>query len=183
MSAAMGFVCAGALQWWGFHARMPAALPILQRFETPMKAVIQRVSRARVEVEGREVASIGTGLLVLLGVERGDGKEQVEYFADKLPRLRIFEDEDGRMNRALEEVGGEILLVSQFTLAARLEKGRRPSFIDAAPPEDARRRYEDLVQRLRDAGVAVQTGRFQEFMQVELVNNGPVTFLLERRAG
>jgi D-tyrosyl-tRNA(Tyr) deacylase len=147
-----------------------------------MKAVIQRVSRARVEVSGQEVASIGPGLLVLLGVERGDGKEQVEYFADKLPRLRVFEDDEGRMNRALQEVGGEILLVSQFTLAARLEKGRRPSFTDAAPPDEARRLYESLAERLGEEGVAVRTGRFQEFMQVELVNNGPVTFLLERRA-
>ncbi|MEE9219229.1 MAG: D-aminoacyl-tRNA deacylase [Acidobacteriota bacterium] len=146
-----------------------------------MKAVIQRVSRARVLVDGQQVAAIGAGLLVLLGVEHGDGEDQVAYFADKLPRLRIFEDAQRRMNRALVEVGGELLLVSQFTLVGRLEKGRRPSFVDAAAPEEARRLYEMLAERLRQAGVPVQTGRFQEFMQVELTNSGPVTFLLERR--
>lgn len=147
-----------------------------------MKAVIQRVSRASVEVEGRRVASIGAGLLVLLGVERGDGEEQAAYLAEKIPRLRVFDDGEGRMNRSLEEAGGEVLLVSQFTLAGRLEKGRRPSFTDAAPPDEARRLYEDLGERLRRDGVRVSLGRFQERMQVELVNDGPVTFLLERRS-
>jgi D-tyrosyl-tRNA(Tyr) deacylase len=147
-----------------------------------VKAVIQRVSRASVEVEGRRVASIGAGLLVLLGVERGDSEEQAAYLADKIPRLRVFDDGEGRMNRSLEEVGGEVLLVSQFTLAGRLEKGRRPSFTDAAPPAEARRLYEDLGERLRRDGVRVSLGRFQERMQVELVNDGPVTFLLERRS-
>ncbi len=147
-----------------------------------MKAVIQRVSRASVEVEGRRVASIRAGLLVLLGVERGDGEEQAAYLAEKIPRLRVFDDGEGRMNRSLEEVGGEVLLVSQFTLAGRLEKGRRPSFTDAAPPDEARRLYEDLGERLRRDGVRISLGRFQERMQVELVNDGPVTFLLERRS-
>jgi len=147
-----------------------------------VKAVIQRVSRASVEVEGRRVASIGAGLLVLLGVERGDGEEQAAYLAEKIPRLRVFDDGEGRMNRSLEQVGGEVLLVSQFTLAGRLEKGRRPSFTDAAPPDEARRLYEDLGERLRRDGVRVSLGRFQERMQVELVNDGPVTFLLERRS-
>jgi len=147
-----------------------------------VKAVIQRVSRASVEVEGRRVASIGAGLLVLLGVERGDGEEQAAYLAEKIPRLRVFDDGEGRMNRSLEEAGGEVLLVSQFTLAGRLEKGRRPSFTDAAPPDEARRLYEDLGERLRRDGVRVSLGRFQERMQVELVNDGPVTFLLERRS-
>jgi D-tyrosyl-tRNA(Tyr) deacylase len=147
-----------------------------------VKAVIQRVSRASVEVEGRRVASIGAGLLVLLGVERGDGEEQAAYFAEKIPRLRVFDDGEGRMNRSLEEAGGEVLLVPQFTLAGRLEKGLRPSFTDAAPPDEARRLYEDLGERLRRDGVRVSLGRFQERMQVELVNDGPVTFLLERRS-
>jgi D-tyrosyl-tRNA(Tyr) deacylase len=134
-----------------------------------------------VEVAGETVASIGFGMLVLLGVERDDGEAEVAYFAEKIPRLRIFDDAEGRMNRSLEENGGEVLLVSQFTLAARLEKGRRPSFIDAAAPERARALYEALASLLRDSGVSLQTGRFQEMMQVELVNDGPVTFVLERR--
>lgn len=142
---------------------------------------MQRVRRARVEAGGETVASIGTGLLVLVGVERGDGEAQVAYLAEKIPRLRVFDDGGGRMNLSLEETGGEVLLVSQFTLAGRLEKGRRPSFTDAAPPEQARSLYEELAARLRASGVRVQTGRFQELMQVELVNDGPVTFLLERR--
>ncbi len=146
-----------------------------------MRAVIQRVARARVLVDGEAVSSIGPGLVVLVGVERGDGEAQAAYLAEKMPRLRVFDDEQGRMNRSLEERGGEILLVSQFTLAARLEKGRRPSFTGAAPPEEARRLYERLAALLREAGVAVQTGRFQEHMEVELTNDGPVTFLLERR--
>ena len=146
-----------------------------------MRAVIQRVARARVLVGGEAVSSIGPGLVVLVGVERGDGEAQAAYLAEKMPRLRVFDDEQGRMNCSLEERGGEILLVSQFTLAGRLEKGRRPSFTDAAPPEEARRLYERLAALLREAGVAVQTGRFQERMEVELTNDGPVTFLLERR--
>jgi D-tyrosyl-tRNA(Tyr) deacylase len=146
-----------------------------------VKAVIQRVSRARVEVAGAVVSSIGSGLLVLIAVERGDGEPQAAYFAEKIPRLRVFDDEAGRMNRTLQERGGEVLLVSQFTLAGRLEKGRRPSFTDAAPPEEARRLYERVAEMMRQSGTRVATGRFQEQMQVELVNDGPVTFILERR--
>lgn len=146
-----------------------------------MKAVVQRVSRASVEVKGARVAAIGRGLLVLVGVERGDGEGEAAYLAEKIPRMRLFDGEDGRMERSLEEVGGEVLLVSQFTLAGRLQKGRRPSFSDAAPPQEARRLYERLAELLRAGGTRVQTGRFQEEMQVELVNDGPVTFLLERR--
>jgi D-tyrosyl-tRNA(Tyr) deacylase len=146
-----------------------------------VKAVVQRVSRASVEVKGARVAAIGRGLLVLVGVERGDGEGEAAYLAEKIPRMRLFDGEDGRMERSLEEVGGEVLLVSQFTLAGRLQKGRRPSFSDAAPPQEARRLYERLAELLRAGGTRVQTGRFQEEMQVELVNDGPVTFLLERR--
>jgi len=146
-----------------------------------MKAVIQRVRRAQVEAGGEIVGSIGPGLLVLLAIERGDADPQAAYFADKIPRMRVFDDPEGRMNRTLEESGGEVLLVSQFTLAGRLEKGRRPSFTDAAPPEEARRLYLQVAERMRASGVRVATGRFQDHMLVELVNDGPVTFILERR--
>jgi D-tyrosyl-tRNA(Tyr) deacylase len=146
-----------------------------------VKAVVQRVSRASVEVNGTRVASIGRGLVVLLGVERGDSEPQAAYLAEKIPRMRLFDGEGGRMDRSLEEVGGEVLLVSQFTLAGRLEKGRRPSFSDAAAPDEARRLYERVAELLRATGARVQTGRFQEAMQVELVNDGPVTFVVERR--
>jgi D-tyrosyl-tRNA(Tyr) deacylase len=146
-----------------------------------VKAVVQRVSRASVEVNGASVASIGRGLVVLLGVEKGDSEPQAAYLAEKIPRMRLFDGAGGRMDRSLEEIGGEVLLVSQFTLAGRLEKGRRPSFSDAAPPEEARRLYERVAELLRASGARVQTGRFQQEMQVELVNDGPVTFLVERR--
>ena len=144
-----------------------------------MKAVIQRVRSASIAVEGRIVGSIGQGVLVLLGVEKGDGERDASRLADKIVALRIFEDETGKMNRSLLEVGGELLAVSQFTLAGNCTKGRRPSFDTAAPPGEANRLYEFFVEATKQRGIPVQTGIFQAMMQVSLVNDGPVTFILE----
>ncbi len=148
-----------------------------------MLAVVQRVTRARVRVEGTVTGEIGTGLLVLLGVRRGDGEKDAEWMAAKCAGLRIFRDAEGKMNRGLEEVGGSMLVVSQFTLLADCVKGRRPSFVEAAPPEEANRLYERFVSEVRRVGVAVETGIFQAMMEVELVNDGPVTLFLDSRAG
>jgi D-tyrosyl-tRNA(Tyr) deacylase len=134
-----------------------------------------------VEVEGSTVASIGRGLLVLLGVAVGDNEEQAAWLAAKIASLRIFEDAAGKMNLAVGEVGGSALVVSQFTLLADCRRGRRPSFTDAAPPEQADRLYGVFVQRLRESGVPVETGVFQARMAVHLVNDGPVTLLLDTR--
>jgi D-tyrosyl-tRNA(Tyr) deacylase len=139
-----------------------------------VRALVQRVSSASVTVEGERVAQIGPGLLVLLGVRRGDGPEQADWLARKLRALRIFEDEEGKMNRSVEDANGEILCVSQFTLYGDVRKGNRPSFVDAAPPEEA----EPLYERVREA-LGAQGGRFGARMAVELVNDGPVTLLLE----
>lgn len=144
-----------------------------------MRLVIQRVTAARVVVDGETVGEIGTGMLVLVGVEEGDDAEQMEAAAGKLAGLRIFEDEAGRMNLDARAVDGAFLLVSQFTLAGSLAKGRRPSFGKAAAPERAEPLFEELVERLRSEGLPVETGRFGAHMQVELVNDGPVTFVLE----
>lgn len=144
-----------------------------------MRLILQRVSRASVRVGEQEVGRIGLGVLVLCGVEEGDGPEQAEAAARKLARLRIFEDQEGRMNLEASEVGASFLVVSQFTLAGSLAKGRRPSFDKAAKPEVAEPLVERLVTDLRDAGYTVETGRFRAHMQVELVNDGPVTFVLE----
>lgn len=144
-----------------------------------MRVVIQRVSAARVRVGGQTIGEIGTGLLVLLGVSREDGPNDVEYIAGKLRDIRIFEDDHGKMNRSVVDVGGAVLVVSQFTLHGDVRKGRRPSFDKAAPPELARRLYEDVVHVLRAGGLKVETGTFQAHMQVELVNDGPVTILLD----
>lgn len=146
-----------------------------------MKAVVQRVTRASVEVEGQTVGRIGVGLLVLLGVAKGDEERDLLYVVEKLHTLRIFADEQGKMNRSLDEVGGAILLVSQFTLLGDTTKGRRPGFDRAAPPGEARTWYEQAVTRFRSAGVKVETGVFGAHMQVELLNDGPVTFLLDSR--
>jgi D-tyrosyl-tRNA(Tyr) deacylase len=146
-----------------------------------MKAVIQRVSGARVDVEGKTVGSIGRGVLVLLGVEKGDGERDADWLADKIVNLRIFEDDAGKMNLALPEIGGALLAVSQFTLAGNCAKGRRPSFDSAAPPAEANRLYEYFIARVRALGVPVETGVFQAMMAVSLVNDGPVTFVLESR--
>jgi D-aminoacyl-tRNA deacylase len=144
-----------------------------------MKAVIQRVSKAEVTVAGETVGRIGRGILVLLGVEKGDSELDADWLADKIVALRIFEDDAGKMNLALKEIGGELLVVSQFTLAGNCAKGRRPSFDSAAPPVEANRLYEYFVERARRMGLPVATGVFQAMMQVSLVNDGPVTFILE----
>ena len=144
-----------------------------------MRALIQRVAWASVEVEGREVGRIGPGLLALLGVAGDDTEADADYLAGKLVNLRIFADDAHRFNRSALDAGAELLVVSQFTLYGDTRKGRRPDFTAAAPPELARRLYEHLVERLRAAGVAVSTGRFQEYMQVKLQNDGPVTLLLD----
>jgi len=144
-----------------------------------LKAVIQRVTGAGVTVDGKSVGSIGRGILVLLGVEKGDGERDAEWLAEKICNLRIFEDQSGKMNLSLVETGGEILAVSQFTLAGNCAKGRRPSFDSAAAPEEANRLYEYFVERLRGLEITVETGVFQAMMQVSLTNDGPVTFILE----
>lgn len=146
-----------------------------------MRAVVQRVSRAKVTVNGHVSGEIGLGLLVLLGVGREDSETDVDYIAQKVIGLRIFEDSDGKMNRSVVDVGGSLLAVSQFTLYGDVRRGKRPSFDDAARPEQARRLYESFVQRAQVAGLRCETGRFQEMMQVELVNEGPVTILLDSR--
>ncbi len=144
-----------------------------------MKAVIQRVAEAGVEVGGKPVGNIGRGILILLGVEKGDGERDADWLAEKIVNLRIFEDEAGKMNLSVREIEGELLAVSQFTLAGNCAKGRRPSFDTAAPPVEANRLYEYFVGKLRALGTKVETGIFQAMMQVSLVNDGPVTFILE----
>ncbi|MER3409185.1 MAG: D-tyrosyl-tRNA(Tyr) deacylase [Thermoleophilia bacterium] len=144
-----------------------------------MRAVAQRVSRARVVVAGATHASIGLGLVILLGVARDDDERAAERLAAKVARLRVFEDEEGRMDRSLLDVGGEALVVSQFTLIADTRKGTRPSFAQAAPPEQAEPLYEAFCAALRALGVPVATGVFRARMEVELVNQGPVTIVLD----
>ena len=144
-----------------------------------MKAVIQRVKEASVRVDGRVIGEIGNGVLVLLGVEIGDTVHQAEWLAEKIVNLRIFEDQAGKMNLALPEVNGEMLAVSQFTLAGNCSKGRRPSFDTAADPEEANRLYTYFMGKVWELGVPVQSGIFQADMEVSLVNDGPVTFILE----
>jgi len=144
-----------------------------------MRAVVQRVSRARVTVRGEVVGKIERGLLVLIGVAGTDSETDADYLAEKIAGLRVFEDDAGKMNRAVAEVSGAVLVVSQFTLYGDVRRGKRPSFDAAAPPEQARRLYEYFVERIRAAGLRCETGRFQEMMQVELVNDGPVTILLD----
>ena len=144
-----------------------------------MRAVVQRVSRAKVTVDGWTTGEIGIGLLVLLGIGREDGEADVNYLADKIAGLRIFEDQDGKMNRSVADVGGSVLAVSQFTLYGDVRRGKRPSFDAAAPPEHARRLYGKFVESIQAAGLRCETGRFQAMMQVELVNEGPVTILLD----
>jgi len=146
-----------------------------------MKAVIQRVKRASVQVGETIVGQIETGLLVLLGVAKGDGETDSRYLVEKIRLLRIFSDEQGKMNRSLADIGGAVLLVSQFTLLGRTLNGRRPSFDEAAPPDDAKRLYEEVAADLRSQGVPVETGVFAAHMQVELLNDGPVTFVLDSR--
>ena len=147
-----------------------------------MRAVVQRVSEARVHVDGRVIGEIGPGLVVLLGVGRDDGPHDVAYVAGKIRDIRIFEGDGGRnMDRSVVDVGGSVLVVSQFTLYGDIRKGRRPAFDAAAPPDQARALYESVVRELRAAQLPVATGEFQAMMRVELVNDGPVTLLVDSR--
>jgi len=148
-----------------------------------VRAVVQRVSWARVRVEGETVGEIGRGLLVLVGAAAGDTAADAAALADKLAGLRIFPDDEGRMNRSVDEAGGAVLVVSQFTLLGDLRRGRRPSFSDAAPPEEAEPLVDAVAEHLRRAGVPCATGRFRAHMEVELLNDGPVTLVLEVSGG
>jgi len=146
-----------------------------------MRAVIQRVSSARVVIDGREHSKIGRGILVLVGVEKDDTTEDAALLARRITELRIFEDDAGKMNRSITETGGQILAVSQFTLLGDCRKGRRPSFDGAAPPDVARALYQKFVDEIDALGIPVSTGVFQAMMDVELINQGPVTFILDSR--
>ena len=146
-----------------------------------MRAVVQRVSQAQVVVDGEIVGQISRGFVVLLGVAQGDTQADVATMAEKLVGLRVFDDADGKMNLALADVGGAMLLVSQFTLLGDCRKGRRPSFVAAAPPEQAENLYQAFVDAVMSLGIAVSTGRFRQHMQVSLTNDGPVTMLLDSR--
>lgn len=146
-----------------------------------MRACVQRVSQASVTVEREVISQINVGFLVLVGVERGDTEQDARYLSDKLFGLRVFDDDDGKMNRSIADVDGAMLIVSQFTLCGDVRKGRRPSFIDAAEPEEGERLYELLVEQIRNAGIDVQMGRFRTHMDVSLINDGPVTILIDSR--
>jgi D-tyrosyl-tRNA(Tyr) deacylase len=145
-----------------------------------MKAVIQRVTAASVTVDEQIVGQIGQGIMVLLGIEKGDDESKAEWLADKICALRIFSDAAGKMNHSVVDISGSLLVVSQFTLAGNCAKGKRPSFDTAAPPDEGKRLYEYFVAACRRSGLAVETGIFQADMQVTLTNDGPVTFILER---
>jgi len=144
-----------------------------------MRSVVQRVSRCKVTVEGKTVGEIGAGLLVLLGVGKNDSEAAADYLAEKIIALRIFEDDAGKMNLSVLDKRGEVLVVSQFTLYGDVRRGKRPSFDAAARPEEARRLYEYFVEKIRAAGLHCETGEFQAMMDVELVNDGPVTIILD----
>lgn len=146
-----------------------------------MRAVIQRISRASVRVDGKMIGAIEKGVLVFLGVGKEDGEKDVDFMVRKIPNLRIFEDENGKMNRSLKEVGGKVLFISQFTLYGDCRRGLRPSFDEAAPPEEARRWCENVVEGLEKEGITVEQGEFGAFMEVELLNEGPVTILLDSK--
>lgn len=178
-----------AAEWFCFGRQPTRAKPPAHRdpnafcptMETKMRAVVQRVSESRVVVENRVIAEIGQGLLVLLGIAKGDEPRDADYLADKITNLRIFEDESGKMNRSLRDIEAELLVVSQFTLLGDCRKGRRPSFIDAAEPEVADRLYEYFIEKVRQKGIFVQTGRFRAMMEVALINSGPVTLVLDSK--
>jgi D-aminoacyl-tRNA deacylase len=144
-----------------------------------MRAVVQRVARAKVEAEGRLTGQIGKGLLIFLGVGNGDTPQEAEYLLEKILNLRIFEDAEGKLNLSLKDIGGELMVISQFTLYADCRKGRRPSFTAAAPPEEAKALYEYFLEKAKVAGIPAAAGVFQSHMEVELVNSGPVTILLD----
>ena len=146
-----------------------------------MRAVVQRVTSAEVRIDGRVSGKIGKGLLVFVGVGQGDGDTDLSYMASKIPELRIFEDTSGKFNLSLRDVGGEVLIVSQFTLYGDCRRGRRPSFTDAAEPAAAKNLYEELISKMKGQGIPVQTGEFQARMEVDLINDGPVTLLLDSR--
>lgn len=145
-----------------------------------MRAVLQRVERAEVRIDGDVCGEIGRGVAVLVGFRASDGDEELRWMADKIRQLRIFPDTEGRMNRSLEEVGGELLVVSQFTLYGDVRKGRRPSFVGAAPPDEAEALYDRFVSVCREGTIPVATGRFGAMMKVDLINDGPVTLVLDR---
>ena len=144
-----------------------------------MKALLQRVTGASVSVGGKVVGKIGQGLVVFVGVANGDTEKDAQYLAQKIVSLRIFSDEEGKFNLSALDIKGELLVVSQFTLLANTRKGRRPSFIEAAPPAQAEELFEQFVEQARSTGLKVETGRFQQYMQVEIHNDGPVTILLD----
>ncbi len=144
-----------------------------------MRAVVQRVTRASVKVDGEIIGEIGSGLVVLVGIARDDTKVEAAYLVDKIANLRIFDDDDGKMNRSIKDVGGALLIVSQFTLYGDVRRGLRPSWIEAAPPEIAEPLYDFFVRQAQSTVAEVATGKFQAMMQVELVNDGPVTILLD----
>lgn len=144
-----------------------------------MRALLQRVSRAAVHIDGQTVGQIDRGLLILLGIGQSDGEEHLHIVAEKCANLRIFEDDQGKMNRCLLDIGGKALVVSQFTLYGDTRKGRRPGFSDAAPPDQARALYEQFTAELETLGIPTQTGVFGAFMHVELINEGPVTLMVE----
>lgn len=148
-----------------------------------MRAVVQRASRGEVRVDDRVVGAIGEGLVILVGVTYGDGEPDAHALADKIAGLRIFADEEGAMNRSVADAGGSALVISQFTLYADARKGRRPSFTAAAPPENARSLIDVLVRRLEESGLTVETGEFGALMDVEIINHGPVTIILETEEG
>jgi D-tyrosyl-tRNA(Tyr) deacylase len=144
-----------------------------------MRAVVQRVKSSSVTVDGRVVAEIGNGLLVLLGVAKPDTSDDADYLAEKIVNLRIFEDKNGKLNHSVLSTGGQMLVVSQFTLLGNCNKGRRPSFVHAAGQDQAVKLYERFIEQVREKGVSVKTGRFQAMMQVALINDGPVTLIVE----
>lgn len=148
-----------------------------------MRTVIQRVKSAEVRVDGRVTGKIGKGLLVFLGVGKGDGESDLSFLTSKIPELRIFEDDAGKFNLSLNEIEGEMLIVSQFTLYADCRKGRRPSFTEAEEPSTAKHFYEQFISKLKEQGISVQTGEFQAKMEVHLINDGPVTLLLDSKQG
>ncbi len=144
-----------------------------------MRAVVQRVKKSSVFIDGQSVATIGPGLMVLLGVARNDSEKEADFLAEKIPNLRIFEDKNEKMNLSLLDSGGQMLVVSQFTLLGNCRKGRRPSYVDAAEPETANALYEYFIEKVRTKGIDVQSGRFRAMMDVHLINDGPVTLVVE----